>query len=120
MTGITIYHNPRCSKSRETLAIVEQFAGEHRQPLTVVDYQKTPLTLAQLQEVHRLLGVPVKEMVRDNEEEFSALGLQHADDAALLEAVAKHPKLLQRPIVVYRGRAAIGRPPERVKSLLEA
>jgi arsenate reductase len=119
MTGITIYHNPRCSKSRETLAIVEQFAGEQGQPLTIVDYLKTPLTLAQLQEIHRQLCTQAKEMVRDNEEEFAKLGLQGADDATLLEAVAKHPKLLQRPIVVYRGRAAIGRPPERVKALLE-
>jgi arsenate reductase len=119
MTGITIYHNPRCSKSRETLALVEQFANEHRQMLTVVEYLKTPPTLAQLEEIRRQLGLPARTMVRDNEEEFTALGLQDADDAALLEAISRCPKLLQRPIVVYRGRAAIGRPPEKVQALLE-
>ena len=119
MTGITIYHNPRCSKSRETLAIVEQFASAHSQSLTVIDYQKTPLTLMQLKEIQKQLGIPTKEMVRDNEEEFTTLGLQDADDAALLEAVAKTPKLLQRPIVVCRGKATIGRPPEKVMDLLK-
>ncbi|HYD81663.1 MAG TPA: arsenate reductase (glutaredoxin) [Paucimonas sp.] len=120
MTDITIYHNPRCSKSRETLAIVERFAGEHGVRLHVVDYQRTPPTLAQLQEIRAQLDVPAKEMVRDNEEEFAALGLRDAGDDALLAAVARHPQLLQRPIVVYRGRAAIGRPPERIRGLLEA
>lgn len=120
MTDITIYHNPRCSKSRETLALVEQFAGEHKAPLHIVDYQKTPPSLAELKKIHAMLGVPVKEMVRDNEEEFAALGLQGASDAALLDAIVQCPKLLQRPIVVYRSKAAIGRPPEKaLKALFE-
>jgi arsenate reductase len=119
MTDITIYHNPRCSKSRETLALVEQFANEHRKTLTVVDYLKTPPTLAQLEEIRRQLGLPARDMVRDKEQEFATLGLEDADDAALLGAVSRCPKLLQRPVVVYRGRAAIGRPPEKVKALLE-
>jgi arsenate reductase len=119
MTDITIYHNPRCSKSRETLALVEQFANEHRLTVTVVDYLKTPPTLAQLKEIQRQLGQPARDMVRDNEDEFAALGLREADDAALLDAVARCPRLLQRPVVVYRGKAAIGRPPEKVKALLE-
>jgi len=117
MNDITIYHNPRCSKSRDTLAIVETLAAERGATLAVVEYLKTPPTLAQLQELQRQLGLPAKDMVRDGEEEFAALGLAGADDARLLEAVAEHPKLLQRPIVAWRGRAAIGRPPENVKAL---
>ncbi|MEO6922030.1 MAG: arsenate reductase (glutaredoxin) [Collimonas sp.] len=114
---ITIYHNPRCSKSRAALAIAEQFSAQQKLKLEVVDYQKTPLTLAQLQALHRTLGGPVGAMLRDNEPEYAALNLAQADEAALLEAVAAHPKLLQRPIVVYRQRAVIARPPELVNPL---
>jgi arsenate reductase len=117
---ITIYHNPRCSKSREALALIEQFAGAQSLTVNVVDYQKTPLTLAQLTALHQQLGDDVRAMVRDNEEEFSTLNLANADDAALLQALSSHPKLLQRPIVVYGGRAAIGRPSERIKTLLQS
>lgn len=116
---ITIYHNPRCSKSREALELTQQFADANRIPLAIVDYQKTPLTLAQLATLAQQLNKPVREMVRDNEEEYASLGLAAANDATLLEALAAHPKLLQRPIVVYRDQAVIGRPPERVHELLQ-
>jgi arsenate reductase len=115
---ITMYHNPRCSKSREALAIAEQFSSLHKFKPEVVDYQKTPLTLAQLQTLHRQLGGPLSAMVRDNEPEYAALNLAQADDAALLEALAAHPKLLQRPVVVYRERAVIARPPQLLNALL--
>lgn len=114
---ITIYHNPRCSKSREALAMAEQFSHEHKLKLEVVDYQKTPLTLAQLKDLHWTLGGPVSAMLRDNEPEYAALGLAQADDAALLAALAAHPKLLQRPIVVYQKRAVIARPPQLLDQL---
>ena len=114
---ITIYHNPRCSKSREALAMAEQFGNENKLALEIVDYQKTPLTLAQLQDLHRTLGGPVSTMVRDNEPEYAELDLAQADDAALLAALASHPKLLQRPIVVYRKRAVIARPPQLLDQL---
>ncbi|WP_323119178.1 arsenate reductase (glutaredoxin) [Burkholderia alba] len=117
---ITIYHNPRCSKSRETLALVEALnhAGE---PLDIVEYLKQPPTAEQLQALHRQLGRPLRDMLRDGEAPFDALGLAAAEttDAQLYEAIAAHPILLQRPIVVYRDRAAIGRPPEAIKSLFE-
>ncbi|MGE5621754.1 MAG: arsenate reductase (glutaredoxin) [Bacillota bacterium] len=116
---ITIYHNPRCSKSREGLALVEQFAGENGLPLTVVEYLKTPPDLAQLTTLHRQLGGGVRDMVRSNEEEYAALNLEQADDDTLLRAVAAHPKLLQRPIVVYRNRAVIGRPTECLAEFLQ-
>jgi arsenate reductase len=115
---ITIYHNPRCSKSRAALALTEQFAAARALPLTVVDYQKTPLTLVQLHTLQHQLGQPVRAMVRDGEDDYAALQLAQADDAALLQALAAHPKLLQRPIVVYEGRAQIGRPPEALHQLL--
>jgi arsenate reductase len=114
---ITIYHNPRCSKSREALAMAEQFSHEQKLALAVIDYQKTPLTLAQLQDLHQILGGPVGAMLRDNEPEYAALGLAQTDDAALLAALAAHPKLLQRPIVVYRKRAVIARPPQLLNAL---
>lgn len=117
---ITIYHNPRCSKSREALAIVEQFASGQNLGIEVVDYLKTPPGVEQLSSLHQMLGGDVRDMVRSNEDEYTALGLGEADDAALLAAVAAHPKLLQRPIVVYKGRAMIGRPPERLGELLVA
>lgn len=116
---ITIYHNPRCSKSRATLALVQAVATEKQLPLAVVDYQKTPPTLAQLQDLLAQLGTDVQAMLRDNEEAYAALGLAHADTAGALAALAAHPALLQRPIVSYQHKAAIGRPPEHVLSLFE-
>lgn len=117
---ITIYHNPRCSKSREALAVVEQFAAEHALTVEVMDYLKTPPSVEQLSSLHQMLGGDVRDMVRSNEDEYTALGLGEADDAALFSAVAAHPKLLQRPIVVFKGRAMVGRPPERLDELLKA
>ena len=117
MADIVIYHNPRCTKSRATLERMEARAAAEGHALAVVDYQKTPPDIATLRMLQRRLGLPVREMVRDNEEEYAALGLAGADDEALLAAVAAHPKLLQRPIVVFGERAAIGRPPENVDVL---
>jgi len=121
---LTIYHNPRCSKSREALALSVAFAAQHGLELNVIDYQKTALSRAQLAELHQLLqsegAVSVRAMVRDNEDEYSELQLSQADDARLLDALASHPKLLQRPIVRFGQRAAIARPPELVQAILVA
>ena len=116
---ITIYHNPRCSKSREALMLTQQFADLQRLPLNIVDYQKEPLTLAELTALHAKLGGQVRDMVRANEDEYVALKLAQADDATLLRALAAHPGLLQRPIVDYCDRAVIGRPTERLHTLLQ-
>lgn len=117
---ITIYHNPRCSKSRETLALVESLNAAGT-PLNVVEYLKKPPTVEELETLHRQLGRPVRDMLRDGEEPYKALDLARADltDAEAYAAIAAHPILLQRPIVVYCGKAAIGRPPESVKALFE-
>lgn len=120
---LIIYHNPRCSKSRGALELATQFATEHKLDLDIVDYQKTPLTLAQLKELHGLLQsegpVSVRDMVRDNETVFTELKLDQADDDTLLQALATHPALLQRPIVRRDHRAIIARPPERAAVLLQ-
>ncbi|MBJ9696559.1 arsenate reductase (glutaredoxin) [Burkholderia cenocepacia] len=117
---ITIYHNPRCSKSRETLALVESLNIADA-PLNVVEYLKTLPTVEELDTLHKQLGRPVRDMLRDGEEPYKALNLARADltDAEAYVAIVAHPVLLQRPIVVYRGKAAIGRPPESVKALFE-
>ncbi|WP_175952830.1 arsenate reductase (glutaredoxin) [Burkholderia sp. BCC0405] len=117
---ITIYHNPRCSKSRETLALVESL-NTTAAPLNVIEYLKTPPTVEELEALHRQLGRPVRDMLRDGEEPYKELNLARADltDAEAYVAIAAHPILLQRPIVVYLGKAAIGRPPESVQVLFE-
>ncbi|MCA8091121.1 arsenate reductase (glutaredoxin) [Burkholderia anthina] len=117
---ITIYHNPRCSKSRETLALVDTLNTTGTQ-VNVVEYLKTPPTVKELEVLHRQLGRPVRDMLRDGEEQYKTLDLARADltDVQAYAAIAAHPILLQRPIVVYRGKAAIGRPPESVRALFE-
>lgn len=119
---LTIYHNARCSKSRGALEIATQFAERHGIDLHIVDYQKTPLTHTQLKELHQLLQsegtVSVRDMVRDSEPAFNELHLAHADDNALLDALASHPALLQRPILRFNDRAIIARPPELAEKIL--
>lgn len=117
---ITVYHNPRCSKSREALALVEGSPVVGGSDLQIIEYLKTPPTLADLKRLHKLLGVPVREMIRSNETEYAELGLADAamTDDALLAAVAAHPKLLQRPIVVNGDKAVIARPPELAGQVL--
>jgi arsenate reductase len=119
---LTIYHNSRCSKSRKALELTQQFAAQHQLALEIVDYQETPLTLAQLTELQQLLQVEkpvsVRDMVREHEALFATLGLQQADDDALLQALADHPQLLQRPIVRCNDRALIARPPESLQTFL--
>ncbi|MFZ6773719.1 ArsC/Spx/MgsR family protein [Undibacterium sp. SXout7W] len=116
---ITIYHHPRCSKSRETLAIVEQIATDQHLALEVIEYQKSPPTPEQLTQLLQQLGGDIQTMLRSNEEEYALLGLAHADAATALAVLTTHPALLQRPIVSYNGKAAIGRPPENVLSLFK-
>ena len=118
---ITIYHNARCSKSRATCELVSTTYNTANEPVEVVEYLKTPPTVDQLKALHALLGGPLRDMMRTNEAEYTALGLD-ADgvtDNQLYEAIASHPILLQRPIIVRNGRAVIGRPPENVAALFD-
>jgi arsenate reductase (glutaredoxin) len=116
---ITIYHNPRCSKSRAACDLIATTFNTANEPTEIVEYLKQPLTVAQLQQLNAQLGCTVREMIRDTEAEYKALELSDTalSDAQLYEALAKHPILLQRPIVVRNGRAVIGRPPENVEAL---
>ena len=113
---VTIYHNPRCSKSRQTLALLRDQGLEP----TVVEYLKEPLDAAALGALVEMLGCSVRDLIRSGEEEYRALGLKDPalDDATLLASVAAHPRLMQRPVVVAGGRARIGRPPESVLEIL--
>ncbi|SEL04598.1 arsenate reductase [Colwellia chukchiensis] len=111
---LTIYHNPRCSKSRQTLALLE----EHNQDVTVVEYLKTPLNAAQITELASLLKLSPVEMMRTKESEFKEQNLAAADDETLIAAMVATPKLMERPIVTDSTRAVIGRPPENVLTLI--
>ena len=116
---ITIYHNPRCSKSRATYDLITGTYSDGEEIVEVIEYLDHPLTVAQLQQLNMQLACPVRAMIRDTEPEYESLGLSESTltDAQLYEALAAHPTLLQRPIVVRNGRALIGRPPENVASL---
>lgn len=111
-----IYHNPRCSKSRATLALLEERGVD----LEVVEYLRTPPSVAELETVLAKLGRPARDIVRVNEPEFKSSGVSlDAPDAELLALIAEQPKLLERPIVEHGRRARIGRPPEDVLELFE-
>ncbi len=114
--NITIYHNPRCSKSRETLKLIVEAGYEPN----VIEYLQTPLDKPGLQALVKRLGIPVREMLRTGEEAYKALALGDANktDEARLEAVLAHPILMNRPIVVTEKGACICRPPELVHALL--
>ena len=113
---ITIYHNPRCSKSRATLGLLED---QGRQP-EVVEYLKTPPTAAELKKILKMLGLEPRELMRRKEKEYKEAGLddEGLSDTQLIEAMVKHPKLIERPIVIRGGKAALGRPPEKVLEIL--
>lgn len=111
-----IYHNPRCSKSRATLALLE----ERGLDVEVIEYLKTPPSAAELEKLLGKLGLSARDIVRSNEPEFKSSGISlDAPAADLLALIGEHPKLLQRPIVEIGRRARIGRPPEAVLELVE-
>ncbi len=113
---LTIYHNPRCSKSRQTLALIE----EQNYEVTVVEYLKNPLNVTEIETLLTLLNVSPLEMMRTKEAEFKEQNLSQADNATLIAAMAATPKIIERPIVSDQTRAIIGRPPENVLTLMQA
>lgn len=117
MAKVTLYHNPRCSKSRAALALLEQEGIKPEIRL----YLETPPTKAELKTLLKQLGIPVRDMLRTGEEAYEelALGQNSLSDDELLTAIAAEPILLQRPIAVSGQQAIIGRPPELVLELLE-
>ena len=116
---ITIYHNPRCSKSRGACELVNGRLNRSGEPVKIVEYLKEPPSLDDLKALHQMLGGSVRDMIRDNEAPYKELGLADPTltDDQLYGAIVAHPILLQRPIVVRGGRAAIGRPPENIEVL---
>ncbi|GJL82866.1 MAG: arsenate reductase [marine bacterium B5-7] len=112
----TIYHNPRCSKSRNTLKILEESGVD----VMEVRYLESVPDKATLKHLIHLLGVNVRDIVRNSEAIYKELSLdQVRDDETLLDAMVSHPILIERPIVVAGSRAIIGRPPEKVLDLLD-
>ncbi|HSH28260.1 MAG TPA: arsenate reductase (glutaredoxin) [Thiohalobacter sp.] len=111
-----IYHNPRCSKSRQTLQLLE----EHGVQPEVVEYLKTPPGHAELKRILKLLGRTPRELMRTQEAEYKTSGADNPDlsDDELIDIMLEHPKLIERPIVVTGTGAALGRPPERVLDIL--
>lgn len=110
-----IYHNPRCSKSRETLALLEQ---NNLSP-EVVLYLQTPPSAATIKTLLAQLGMTsARELMRTKEDVYKELNLkEEQNEDALIEAMISHPKLIERPIVIHNGQAKIGRPPESVLEL---
>ena len=112
---IKIYHNPRCKKSREGLEILE----ESGQKFKIVEYLKTTLSFNELKSIIDLLDITPIELIRKNE----AIWKEHykgkiLNDVAVISSMAKHPKLIERPIVINKEKAVIGRPPENIKQIL--
>jgi len=116
MTDLTLYHNPRCSKSRGALELLQA------QGLTpnVVRYLETPLNAAQLSDLLAKLKISARQLLRTGEEEYKTLNLADSNlsDAQLIDAMAAYPKLIERPILVVDNHAVIGRPPEKVLEIL--
>ena len=114
--SITIYHNPRCSKSRQTLQLLQNKGIEP----TIIEYLKTPPDAETLDTILTMLDMQPRELMRKQEAEYKEQGLN--DDSLsrdqLIQAMTEYPKIIERPIVVSNDRAAIGRPPENVEKIL--
>ncbi|MFZ1344869.1 arsenate reductase (glutaredoxin) [Thiothrix eikelboomii] len=113
---VTIYHNPRCSKSKQALALLEE---EGVSP-DIINYLNNPLSADKLRELLGMLGMSARGLLRKTEAEYAELKLADTSlsDEQLIQAMVKHPKLIERPIVVVGGKAVIGRPPEKVLDLI--
>ena len=116
MNDLTIYHNPRCSKSRQTLQIIK----DHGIQPTIVEYLKTPLNKLELESISRLLKKRPKDFVRKNETDFKENNIKDIieNDIELINKMVNFPKIIERPIIIYKDKAVIGRPPENVLKLL--
>ena len=109
-----IYHNPRCSKSRETLKIIL----DHNIEPEIHLYLENPLSIEEIRNILGLLNKSADKIIRKNEEIYKELDLKNASLEILIKNMSKHPILLERPIVVSKNQAIIGRPPENVKDLI--
>jgi arsenate reductase len=112
--SVTIYHNPRCSKSRQTLQILEDNGVKP----TVVEYLKTPPSEETLRDLLRMLGMAPRDLMRKKEAKEAGLDDPALGDDALIAAMVENPKVIERPIVIKNGKARLGRPPESVLDIL--
>lgn len=113
-----IYHNPRCTKSRQALQLLEQRGVEAE----VIKYLEAPPSKKELAEIVKRLGIPAEALVRKKEPLFKELDLagKTMTDQQWIATMVEHPKLIERPIVIHNGKAAIGRPAERIAEILDA
>jgi len=111
---VTIYHNPRCSKSRQTLELLQD------QGITpiIIEYLETPPTAPELNAILQKLGLSAAEITRKKEAAEEGIDMGSLDNDALIQALATHPRAIERPIVVNDDKAAVGRPPENVLNIL--
>ena len=116
MRDVLIYHNPDCSKSRQTLELLQSRGIEPR----IVEYLNDPPDESELARILDMLSIKPIDLIRDGEDEYEKLGLaqKKSDRRALIEAMVENPILIQRPIVVVDGQARLGRPPEQVLEIL--
>ena len=116
MSKFTLYHNPRCSKSRQTLQLLQENDVEP----TIVLYLETPPDAKTIKELLKKLGIGARDLMRKGEQEYkdNQLSDTSLSEEQLVKAMAEHPKLIERPIVVKGAKAVLGRPPENVLSLI--
>ncbi len=114
--SVKIYHNPRCSKSRQTLQLLQEQGIEPE----IIEYLKTPPTAAELEDILQKLDMQPRELMRKNEAEYKATGMDNTElnSQQLVKGMVDSPKLIERPIVLANGKAAIGRPPEAVLEII--
>ena len=112
--SVTIYHNPRCSKSRQTLELIREKGVEPQ----IVEYLETPPSAAELKNILSKLGMSAAEIVRTKEAKEEGINVSALDNDALIEALAAHPRAIERPIVVKGAKAVMGRPPQNVINLI--
>lgn len=114
--SVTIYHNPNCSKSRQTLELLT----EKGITPNIIKYLETPPSADQLRDILSRLGLAPRQLMRRKEDEYSELDLDNPSlsDDDLIDCMVKHPVLIERPIVLANNRAALGRPPEQVLDIL--
>lgn len=111
MATVTIWHNPRCSKSRQALSLLEENGTETR----IVKYLDTAPSADEIKAVLKKLGISARDLMRTKEALYKELGLKEVtDENALVDAMASHPKLIERPVVIMGDKAVLGRPPEKV------
>lgn len=113
MKTVTIIHNPRCSKSREALMLIESLGHEPK----IIDYLNGELSKELLEEIVKLLKIHPKEILRTKEDEYKTLNINFDNQNEVITAILDFPKLLERPIVIKDDQAVIGRPPENILTL---